>query len=80
MASPDGTHMQNHVKNNNCFSTATCHQINTRKIFYKAYIKHCIDYASVAWDGCGEVHFKKKKKRKRKQELPTLKGRHINPS
>ena len=30
--------------------------INTRKLFYNAHIKPHIDYASVVWDGCGEVH------------------------
>ena len=33
--------------------------IDTRKPFYNAHIKPHIDYASVVWDGCGEVHFKK---------------------
>ena len=33
--------------------------IDTRKIFYNAHIKSHIGYASVVWDGCGEVHFKK---------------------
>ena len=30
--------------------------IDTRKLFYNAHIKPHIDYASVVWDGCGEVH------------------------
>ena len=47
--------------------------IDTRKIFYNAHIKPHIDYASVMWGGCGEVYFKK-------TELPTSKGRQINPS
>ena len=33
--------------------------IDTRKLFYNANIKPHIDYASVVWDGCGEVHLKK---------------------
>ena len=33
--------------------------IDTRKLFYNAHIKPHIAYASVMWDGCGEVHFKK---------------------
>ena len=33
--------------------------INTRKLFYNIHIKPHIDYASVMWDGCGEVHLKK---------------------
>ena len=33
--------------------------IDTRKLFYNAHIKPHIDYASVVWEGCGEVHFKK---------------------
>ena len=32
--------------------------IDTRKLFYNAHIKPHIDYASVMWDGCGEVHLK----------------------
>ena len=32
--------------------------IDTRKLFYNAHIKPHIDYASVVWDGCGEVHLK----------------------
>jgi len=31
--------------------------IDTRKIFYNAHIKPHIGYASVVWDGCGEVYF-----------------------
>ena len=51
------------------------HIINshTRKLFYNAHIKPHIDYPSVEWDGCGELHFKQ-------IELPTAKGRQINPS
>ena len=33
--------------------------INTSKLFYNAHIKPHLDYASVVWDGCGEVHLKK---------------------
>ena len=32
--------------------------IDTGKIFYNAHIKPHIDYASVVWNGCDEVHFK----------------------
>ena len=37
--------------------------IDTRKLFYNAHIKPHIDYSSVVWDGCGEVHIKKRKKK-----------------
>ena len=30
-----------------------------RQLFYNAYIKPHIDYGSVVWDGCAEVHMKK---------------------
>ena len=33
--------------------------IDSRKLFYNAHIKPHIDYASVVWDGCGEVCLKK---------------------
>ena len=33
--------------------------IDYTKLFYNAHIKLHIDYASVVWDGCGEVHLKK---------------------
>ena len=39
------------------------HNINidtNKKHFYNVHIKLHIEYASVVWDGCGEVHFKKK--------------------
>ena len=32
--------------------------IDTKKLFYNAHMKPHIDYASVVWDGCGEVHLK----------------------
>ena len=32
--------------------------IDTRELFYNAHIKLHIDYVSVVWDGCGEVHLK----------------------
>ena len=32
--------------------------IDTKKLFYNAHIKPHIDYVSVVWDGCGEVHLK----------------------
>ena len=33
--------------------------LDTRKLFYNAHIKPHIDYTSVVWDGCGEVHLNK---------------------
>ena len=33
--------------------------IDTRKLLYNAHIKPHIDYVSVVWDGCDEVHLKK---------------------
>ena len=33
--------------------------IDTRKIFYNAYREPRIDYATVVWYGCGELHLKK---------------------
>ena len=33
--------------------------IDTKKFFCNAHIKPHIDYASVVWGGCGEVHLKK---------------------
>ena len=33
--------------------------IDTKELFYNAHIKPHIDYVSVVWDGCGEVHLKK---------------------
>ena len=33
--------------------------IDARKLFYNAHTKPHIEYASVVWEGCGEVHFKK---------------------
>ena len=44
-----------------CFFSLSCN-ISTSipgKIFYNTHIKPHIDYTSVVWDGCGEVHFKK---------------------
>ena len=78
MASPDPTHMQKHIKKQQLFLPSKLQHIiniDTRKLFYNAYIKLDIDYASVVWDGCGEVHLKTTK-----TELPTSKGRQINPS
>ena len=51
-------------KNNNYFffliSSINCIvNIDTRKLFYNAHRKPHIDYASVVWDGCGEVHLNK---------------------
>ena len=62
MASPDRAHMQKHVKKQQLFLLSHLQHIisiDTRKLFYNAHIKPHIDYASVVWDGCGEVHFKK---------------------
>ena len=60
MGSPDRTHIQKHVKKMFLLSQLQ-HIINidTRKLFYNARIKPHIDYASVVWDGCGEVHLNK---------------------
>ena len=33
--------------------------IDSRKLSYNAHIKPHIGYASVVWNGCGEVHLKK---------------------
>ena len=51
--------MQKHVKKPFLLSQLQ-HIINidNRNIFYNALIKRHIDYASVVWDGCGEVHLK----------------------
>ena len=59
MASPDQMHM--HVKQQMFLLSLLQHIVNidTRKIFYNAHIKLHIDYASVVYDGCGEVHLKK---------------------
>ena len=60
MASADRTHMQKHVKKLFLLSQLQyIISIDTRKAFYSAHIKPNIDYVLVAWDGCGEVHFKK---------------------
>ena len=60
MASPERTHMQKHVKKLFLLSQLqNIINIDTRKLFYNAHIKPHIDYASVVWNGCGEVHLKK---------------------
>ena len=59
VASPDRTHMQKHVKLCLLFQLQYIINIDTRKLFYNAHIKPHIDYASVVWDGCGEVQLKK---------------------
>ena len=43
-----------------CKSMSNCvfFLIDTRKLYYNAHIKPHIDYESVVWDGCGEVHLK----------------------
>ena len=56
--------MQKHVKNNNNKNVSSSQlqhiiHINTSKLFYNAHIKPHLGYASVVWDGCGEVHLKK---------------------
>ena len=76
MASQDRTHMQQYVKKLFLLSQLQ-HIINIdtrkkKKIFCAAHIKPHTDYASVVWDGCGELHLKQ-------TELPTSKGRQINP-
>ena len=61
MASPDRTHAKlKHVKKLFLLSQLQ-HIINidTRKLFYNAHIKPHIDNATVVWDGCGDLHFKK---------------------
>ena len=55
------------------------HVNKTNKLFLLSQLQHIInidtiDYASVVWEGCGEVHLKKR------EELPTSDGRRINPS
>ena len=67
--------MQKHVKKQLFLLSQLQQTINTdtRKLFYNAHTEPHIDYASVVWDGCGEVHLKN-------IELPTSKGRQINPS
>ena len=55
------------------FSAATYHQHLYQKNILNARIKSHIDYASIVWDGCGEVHLKT-------SELPASKGRQMNSS
>jgi len=61
MASPDRTHMQKHTPQKLILFSQLQHIINidTGKLFYNAHIKPHIDYASVVWEGCGEVYLKK---------------------
>ena len=63
MATPDRIHRQKHVKTNKLFLLSQLqHNINidtNKKHFYNVRIKLHIEYASVVWDGCGEVHLKK---------------------
>ena len=76
MASQDRTHTQKYVQKTHLFLLSQLQHIiksHTRKLFYNAHIKPPIDYPSVVWDGRGEFHLKK-------TELPTAKGRQINPS
>ena len=64
MASPDRTHIQKHVKKQQLFLLSQLQHIiniDTRHIFCNAHIKPHTDYASVVWDGCGEVHLNKLK-------------------
>ena len=61
---PDRIYMQKHVKNTHLFLLFQLQHIiniDTRKIFYNAHINPHVDYASVVWDGCGEVHLKQKR-------------------
>ena len=61
MASPHRIHMQKHVKKQQLFLLSQLQHIiniDTRNLFYNAHIKLHIDYASVVWNGCGEVHLK----------------------
>ena len=56
--------MQKHVKKQQLFLLSQLQHIiniDTRKIFCNAHIKPLTDYASVVWDGCGEVHLNKLK-------------------
>ena len=50
--------------------------IDNRKLFHNAHIKPHIEYASVVWDGCGEVHLKNKIK---KNSLHRRAGKLILP-
>ena len=53
--------MQKHVKKQQLFLLSQLQHIinfDTRKLFYNAHIKPHIGYASVVWNGCGEVHLK----------------------
>ena len=62
MESPDRTNTQKHVKKQQLFLLSQLQHIiniDTRKLFYNAHIKPHIDYVSLLWDGCGEVHSKK---------------------
>ena len=54
------------------FSPATYQHLYQKNIL-NARIKSHIDYASVVWDGCGEVHLKT-------SELTASKGRQMNSS
>ena len=83
--------MQKHKNKNKRFLLSQLQHIiniDTRKIVYNAHIKPHIDCASVVWDDCGEVHLKTsvvwddcgEVHLKTTTELPTSKGRQINPS
>ena len=53
--------MQKHVKKQKLFLLSQLQHIiniDARKLFCNAHIKPHIDYASVVWDGCGDVNFK----------------------
>ena len=61
MASPDRTHMQKASQKQQLFLLSQLQHIiniDTRKLFYSSHIRPHIDYASVVWGGCGEVHLK----------------------
>ena len=67
MASPDRTHTKlckslskkkKKKKKNLLSQLQYIFNIDTRKLFNNAHVKPHKDYASVVWDGCGEVHLK----------------------
>ena len=58
------THTHTHrckIMSKELFLSQLQHTINidNQKIFYNAHIKPHIDYASVVWGGCSEVHLKR---------------------
>jgi len=73
MASPDQTHAKAYQKTKQ--NKQQQHLFLLSQLQHIINIKPHIDYASVVWDGCGEVHLKTTT-----TELPTSKGRQIIPS